>query len=364
MIAVESEANARPARHEPLEPSVLRYANLFKAGPFYVPGNNYELIREIGEHPLSRWERVKLTFLTRYHPDVARSLLIHWRAARVLRTLGAGSSKDSLDRATFEEEFGRYLEAYGGRPFVAYFKFLEGQAFRSVPQEAFGSGTLEIGVSDGTVSGLHFKGRRIEYGTEFIWQRLRQHSSVHQHVFGSDLRRLPIRDCSLRTVCLVHIFDDLSFDIGQALAELQRIIRPGGLLIFSSASKGYGCHQTHATIGRFVRMSEEDFQRYRGLRYAVRNLHSRDELQQVLARYGFELANYREFLSMDYASSWDCGMTVEMGLARTPLDYLKRTPYLMQRYRSMVMDAFFRAYCHEIVASGPGINCFCVARKA
>jgi SAM-dependent methyltransferase len=320
-------------------------------------------MRTLAERPLSKWERAKLSLLTRFHPDVGRSLLVHWRAVRELLASAPVRDADNRDRGLFEEEFRSYLDAYGGRPFVAFVKFLEGQAFRSVPLDAFGEETLEIRISDGAVSGLHFRDRSIELGTEFVWQRMRQRSAVHRYVFGSDLRQLPIRDRSLRSVFLVHIFDDLSFDIGRALEELQRIIRPGGRLIFSSASRLYGHHQTRASLGRLARLTETEFERYRALRYAVRNLHSRAELQQILSGYGMDLVEYREFLSTAYASAWDAGMTVEIGLARTPLDYLTRTPGLMRRYQAMVTDAFFRAFVLEKYSPAAGIHYFCIARK-
>ncbi|MBF0326571.1 MAG: class I SAM-dependent methyltransferase [Alphaproteobacteria bacterium] len=346
-----------------MEP-LLATANLFRAGPMVVPGNNYERLIACQKLDLTPDAIARRELWKRWHRLAIRNIIQHLRAVRCLDSDYSRPSSPA-DRRAFDAEFLPYLTMYGDRPFIAYFKMLEGRLFRSLPESMFGDDTVEIGVSDGRVSALHFAGRHVELGCEFVAQRLTGGLHPHRRLFAADLRSLPLAEHSLNSVFMVHIIDDLSFGIDAAIAEAGRVIRPGGSLVFSSVSDLYGRHQTVEGMKRVIPgVTPEGLSTYVRERHTGLNIHSHDDLGRSLAAAGFTIERYEEFLSIGAASAWDVGMTAEMGLARTMASLLVGYPRLAQGWR----DYLCRVFCNLMLAEQKdgqrGINCFVVARKS
>jgi SAM-dependent methyltransferase len=345
----------------------LASLNLYQAGPFIVPGNSYDQIISQSVEQLTPSQESIRSELTRWHPLVKRNMRLHlaalfalWRATRRTRL-----SKQQTEQ--FRKRYLPYLRQYGHMPFVAWFKLLEGDRFREVDLRYYGDEAIEIGVSNGSTSKLHFEDRTFEFGTEYVASRLPNSVGPHKHKFASDLRRLPLADGSLKSVFLVHIFDDLSFPIQDATRELARSLTKSGKLIFSTASDLYGAHTSAQAVSHFIDTNDDDFRDYMSARCQGVQTPGEAELAEILSTSGMEMEHYSEFLPKKLAPYWDAGMTTEMGLARTIADVARAYPLVMALLEKVYVRIFAKAWRVAQIASQEGergVHCFAIARKA
>ncbi len=125
-------------------------------------------------------------------------------------------------------------------PYNLYLKAIETRLFANLDIRR---PCLEVGGGGGDTSRLAFAGRRIDVDCEYyldnVWNNLANGADIHSvtdlHVGGS-VYDLPCPDESFGTVVMVHIVDHL-VDINGALGEVVRVLRPSGLLAFSTYSE-------------------------------------------------------------------------------------------------------------------------------
>ncbi len=121
-------------------------------------------------------------------------------------------------------------------PYNLYLKALEIELFRrfQVVRPA-----LEIGGGGGETSQHAFAGRLIDVDCEYyvpnLGLNLRRgilYAVTRAHVGGSPYA-MPFRSGAFNTVVSIHVFDHLTA-VNTALAEIARVLRPGGLLAFTT----------------------------------------------------------------------------------------------------------------------------------
>jgi SAM-dependent methyltransferase len=160
---------------------------------------------------------------------------------------------------------------------------------------------LEIGTAEGHASRYFFDGREIDFGSEYLIDRLVESRTPHRRRFSANAKFLPFKDDSLETVLCSQTVTCLYASIVSILAEINRVLRPGGRFVFTTHGPAYlrglpagGWPELGLSASECVRRNEQRSS-------YMAHLYSRDEWRQILACTGFELAETRGILSLDLA---------------------------------------------------------------
>jgi SAM-dependent methyltransferase len=159
----------------------------------------------------------------------------------------------------------------------------------------------EIGTSDGNASRYFFEGRAIDFGSEYLLDELIRSRIPHDRRFSANIKFLPFRDGSLETVLCSQTITCIYASILAVLTEINRVLRPGGRLLFTCHGPAYlrglppgGWSEMRLSALECLRRNEQRSS-------YMAHLYTGDEWRQILAATGFELAETRGILSTDLA---------------------------------------------------------------
>ena len=98
---------------------------------------------------------------------------------------------------------------------------------------------LDLGCGDGTNLALMSRGVERLYGCDFNLGRLRRAKAKNSAklVFLTDIADVAVLDNALDVVFFNHVLEHVEDD-GAALAEVQRIVKPGGLVVLGVPNEG------------------------------------------------------------------------------------------------------------------------------
>ena len=98
---------------------------------------------------------------------------------------------------------------------------------------------LDLGCGDGTNLALLSRGLERLYGCDFSLDRLRRAKAkdIAKLVFLTDIADIAVLDNAVDVVFLNHVLEHVEDD-GAALAEVQRIVKPGGLVVLGVPNEG------------------------------------------------------------------------------------------------------------------------------
>ncbi len=98
---------------------------------------------------------------------------------------------------------------------------------------------LDLGCGDGTNLALLSRSVERLYGCDFSLDRLRRAKakSIARLVFLTDIADIAVLDNALDVVFFNHVLEHVEED-GAALAEVQRIVKPGGLVVLGVPNEG------------------------------------------------------------------------------------------------------------------------------
>ena len=159
----------------------------------------------------------------------------------------------------------------------------------------------EIGVSDGRASRYFFAGREIDFGSEYLLGELVGSPSPHGLRFSANVKFLPFRDGALATVLCSQTITCVYASILSVLAEINRVLRPGGRFLFTTHGPGY-LQGLPLEGWPGMGLSPADCMRRNEQRSNyMAHLYGREEWRQLLDATGFELVESRGILSLDLA---------------------------------------------------------------
>jgi SAM-dependent methyltransferase len=193
----------------------------------------------------------------------------------------------------FEVEYGT------GLYFHEVLKRLEKERFWD--RVELGRPSLEVGVSHGAASRYFFSGRTIDFGSEFLLADLLGSAAPHLRCFSANIKFLPFADGTLETVLCSQTVTCLYVSIISVLAEVNRVLRPGGRFVFTTHGPGYlqglPLHGWPA-----MALSAADCRRANEQRAGyMAHLYALQEWRQILGATGFELAESVGIFSADLA---------------------------------------------------------------
>jgi SAM-dependent methyltransferase len=163
----------------------------------------------------------------------------------------------------------------------------------------------EIGTSEGLASRYFFAGRPIDFGSEYLLDQLLKsrtdHPIDHRVLLSANAKFLPFPDESLQTILSSETVTCIYASIVSLLAEVNRVLRPGGRFIFTTHGPAYqrglpleGWPELGLSADDCVRKNEQRSS-------YMAHLYTRDEWRQMLAATGFELAESMGIISLELA---------------------------------------------------------------
>jgi ubiquinone/menaquinone biosynthesis C-methylase UbiE len=135
------------------------------------------------------------------------------------------------------------LQAFYWKPANALARTLELRAYRSLVQ-TFTSPVLDLGCGDGGVAQALAALGLMEQplcGLDVAHADLRRarRSGAHRHVARADARQLPFADGHFATVLANGVLCCIPKGLDAALAEVCRVLRPGGLLVATVPTEAF-----------------------------------------------------------------------------------------------------------------------------
>jgi ubiquinone/menaquinone biosynthesis C-methylase UbiE len=117
-----------------------------------------------------------------------------------------------------------------------------------------GKKVLETGCGNGkTLAGILEKNPLMAVAQDYSVQAVKKTRSIFPYamVIQSDIERLPFRDCSFDAVTAFYVLDNMLVD-KRALAadEIERVLKPGGQVIFEDFAVGDFRHKNANILGR------------------------------------------------------------------------------------------------------------------
>lgn len=286
--------------------------------------------------------------------------------------LGETAHSDTV-RQAITDFLGGYRESYN--PLSLHdvaFKVLERGLFRSVPAA---HPSLDLGVGNGYVSNYIFGDRMPTVGSDPTMAPLQFHSQYRRfpHSACIDACRIPFEGDTFASVYMVHSIDHVR-DRGDVLAEMHRVLRPGGVAVFSDLSDSAPGLMPMGALCKAIGLDElsaDPTRFFMDMAGASREFWSVGRYRQALSSLGFEDVRIRYFCSPRLARL--CWTWFEMFLAVS--DGWTSFEAIRASRNSRLRTCFFDFVTSSLTpllardselceAAGQGFNLFITARKA
>ncbi len=283
-----------------------------------------------------------------------------------------GAERMDEVREAVTEFLSGYEEAY--QPFSLHdiaFKVLERGLFRSVPMV---QPSLDLGVGNGYVSNYIFRGQMPTVGSDPLMAPFQFHQEYRRyaHSLCIDATQIPFERDTFATVYMVHSIDHVR-DRGAVLAEMHRVLRPGGTVAFSDLSEFAPELMPMGTLCKAMgldELSSDPSRFFMDMAGESREFWSIDRYRKALAAAGFEDARIQYFCSPRLARF--CWAWFEIHLAMNQMD-AHLTALRSGRYRHL-RESFFDFVTSSLTpflardaelcgAVQRGFNFFITARK-
>jgi SAM-dependent methyltransferase len=251
-------------------------------------------------------------------------------------------------------------------PIVPAIKTLEGKLFRRYQPNA---PSLDLGIGDGYSSNFIFRPHTLTVGSEPLLNDIlaARQFGRYRHLACVDATCIPFMDETFNSVYCVHAIDHVR-ERRDVLREVLRVLRPGGMFVFSDATvyaEGwYGIGDVFRAVG-WDRKADEAFKHmvaYGGERTEFPYTPERYETE--LSAMGFEVVDARYFMGekLSRLVFSHHGLIQALGLWNVPRlrgDQRLRDFYLsaLPRILGGLIDQ------DEMLSEEGGFNLFVAARK-
>jgi SAM-dependent methyltransferase len=175
--------------------------------------------------------------------------------------------------------------------------------------------SLEVGVYSGDTSKGVFHKKQISVGMEFVPLHLLRYAvgnvSIHGRLIGGDIYHIPFADNTFTSAFTVHSIDDIQRGASGAISELNRVLKPGGKLVFSSYSGHFGDQNIILKLLSLLNLKQL-YKKLFGLIYiGTNNIYSETEWQDILEANHLIMERYTQFIPMGVASLIDIPFRLE-----------------------------------------------------
>lgn len=270
--------------------------------------------------------------------------------------------------AALRQKWDKLADHWGKYPACFIYKAVELALYDQYALRSQGS-TLEIGVYTGETARAFFLGKRLDVGVEYNIERFltyKHDGQIHDRLYSADIRNLPFVDGVFGAVYCVHSIDDMELPAEDALSEIGRVLRPGGVVHFSGLTKNFMSHNLLIRALRAMGLRRAGDFVFKLVYVGSFNHHERDEWKGILRNCGLELTEYRTYVPLNFAGLFDLAYRPETVLVnlcgwKQWLAPLAATRWF-RNVLYMAAGAMF-ALSERQIENREGINFFASARK-
>jgi ubiquinone/menaquinone biosynthesis C-methylase UbiE len=200
---------------------------------------------------------------------------------------------------------------------------------------------LDLGCGDGHFAGYAYK-RPPTVGIDVGESNVREARTRHayQSLAVADASRMPFADGAFATVTSNCVIEHIP-DVEAAMAEISRVLQPGGRLIFGVPSDKFGrmllapTLLRRASLGRAARAYGDWFNRI-SIHYTTDSTHG---WHKRLARHGFAVDRWQYYMSPAAMRAFD--VAHYLGVPRL-VSYKLTGKWML--FPNPIAEAFFRAW--------------------
>ena len=266
-----------------------------------------------------------------------------------------GAIEDRLPRA--EKYLRRYLKVAPAA--LALWRSVEARHFASVPMLR---PLLDIGCGFGEFGGAFFE-EPADVGLDISRHDLTmcRETKVYRTLIEGDARRLPIGDATFETIMSVSVLEHIP-GVEPFFAEAQRLLRPGGTLVFSVPLVDMDEYMVFPPIARRVRLGgvADGYVKRVHRSFKHHNLHEPPFWLDLVRDAGLEIIEQRRIISKKATRGFDIGLPTALISQAGRLRSGKR----MVWHPEPLINAWMRVLRPLAEAEdGDGSNLFVVARK-
>jgi SAM-dependent methyltransferase len=197
-----------------------------------------------------------------------------------------------------------YARTYYFCPSLALWRALEAQ---TLGEEVIRSPSLDVGAFDGSFAAAWLgNGAQFDVGIDLTPRRSRASTAAYKALVAGDAQHLPFPDSTFNFVLCNSVVEHIPDDL-QAIHEIARIIRPGGMLLMSTPSVYF--HDSLHTVREARKRGDEATARKQIAEIDKRAFHYRyrplDEWKSILRDAGLSIDRHAYCVPPDAAASWE-----------------------------------------------------------
>jgi len=219
------------------------------------------------------------------------------------------------------------------------------EVWRELLNRRFGAPILDLGCGDGRFSRAVFDCLNIDVGLDISSSAvsLAKQTSNHSHLVTGDGKRLPFRDEAFGTIFSNSALEHIP-NVSEVLAEARRVLKRGGVLVFTVPSPNFGEFLFLPSLLRRIPLLKPFGDWYSRNRNALLSHHNLCQLnlwRNMLESVGFQRVRGRYCLSKAALQAWDV-TALMIYLFRTPLRGSPRVLTLLVRRSQRLRILLFR----------------------
>ncbi|MBU1726958.1 MAG: class I SAM-dependent methyltransferase [Candidatus Omnitrophica bacterium] len=209
--------------------------------------------------------------------------------------------------------------------------------------------TLDLGCGEGNISGMAFKSSKVSLVGLDNWQELlfeAKLSGVYKSLVLSDARFMPFKDSKFDNVFSNSVIEHIE-DIDKVAEEVSRVLKPGGLFIFTVPSDKFGDYLFFYRLfkGLGLKRIADWYKNKRIALLAHYNLHDKDGWAKKLDGLGLKIIESRFYLSKGVLSLWD--LIAAFGFLLKKLNLRGDLLKVSEQIQKKIFYAFFRRLITE-----------------
>lgn len=180
--------------------------------------------------------------------------------------------------------------------------------FQSLRGKRLLSPILDLGCGEGKIAKVLFGKGVVDIGldNESEMVKAARKSKVYKKVVLGDAQDLPFRNNSLSTVFSNSVIEHIQ-GIEKVLSEVSRILKPGGLFIFTVPSHKFGDFLFFSLLFKKIKLDflGKKYTQMRNKKLNHYHCYSPRQWGTLLKKAGLKMDNWQYYLSKETLSFWD-----------------------------------------------------------
>lgn len=187
------------------------------------------------------------------------------------------------------------------RPWIPFLKAVEGGSFS---RHSLNAPVLDLACGDGVFAEAVYNSK-IDVGLDLDEESLKRADGKYQSVILGDVTSLPFEDNAFQTAISACALEHIP-DLQKALSEVHRVLRPGGIFIFSVPSIYFGDMLLKTLLLRILGLNKkaDEYIKKKNFKSSHIHVYELEKWKAVLTSCNFKLVSHEYCLSSKVMMLW------------------------------------------------------------